>query len=309
MKMPTCLPSTWASLVQSSAYHWPIWLLSSTVERSISLPWRPNCAIWPGPGRPAVSGGLPPETRVVSTALRSRVPSYWTLAPVASSYGLTMARKFCCSSPPQVASTLTLPPTCCSCGLVAAAGVPAGLVAAAPGVPVAPAAGVPVAPAAGVPVPEAAGVPVPAAEGVPVPAARGVPVAAPAVPVPAGVPAPAAEGVPVPAAPDVPAGLVAAPDGVPAPVAGAVVALAAGVADVAPPHACSSGTATNPSPRPRTERRDTRPKSVDRSIGMWIVPPTAGPHRPACIWARHRVRPEARRAAILVPARLLSSPV
>src|SRR5262245_46356240 len=110
MKIPTCLPPAWPSFCHSSEYcAWKV-VLSKTVPRSISLPALANSAIWPGPGRPARSGGFPPCTRVVSTAFRSRVPSYWTLTPVLSSKGLTIARKLSCSSPPQVASTLTEPP-------------------------------------------------------------------------------------------------------------------------------------------------------------------------------------------------------
>jgi hypothetical protein len=47
---------------------------------------------------------------------------------------------------------------------------------------------------------------------------------------------------------------------------GAVVGVAAG------PQACSSGRATSPSPTPRTARRETGLDSVDRSLGMSIVP-------------------------------------
>src|SRR5439155_24321849 len=86
--------------------------ISSTLLRYTSLPALANSAIWPGPGSPASSGGLPPCTRVVSTALRSRVPSYSTFVPVASSNGLTIARKLSCSLPPQVPSTPTVPPSC-----------------------------------------------------------------------------------------------------------------------------------------------------------------------------------------------------
>ena len=44
---------------------------------------------------------------MVSTVLRSRVPVYFTRAPVCSSHGLTMARNASCSLPPQVPMTVT----------------------------------------------------------------------------------------------------------------------------------------------------------------------------------------------------------
>src|SRR5215208_2775346 len=98
-----------------------------TAPRSISLPARASSAICPGPGRPARSGGLPPWTRVVRMALRSRVPSYSTVTPVCSSNGLTIARKLSCSLPPQVASTETRPPIRSNgAGLVAGAAAAAG---------------------------------------------------------------------------------------------------------------------------------------------------------------------------------------
>src|SRR4051812_31577409 len=74
----------------------------------MSLPCFAKSAIWPGPGRPATSGGFPPPTRVASTALRSLVPSYWTLMPVLSSNGFTIARNESCSAPPHVPRTETV---------------------------------------------------------------------------------------------------------------------------------------------------------------------------------------------------------
>ena len=44
-------------------------------------------------------------------ALMSRVPVYWTVAPVASSQGFTMAMNDSCSAPVQVPMTETEPPS------------------------------------------------------------------------------------------------------------------------------------------------------------------------------------------------------
>src|SRR5664280_731891 len=63
--------------------------------------------IWPGPGRPARSGRTPDATPVVRTVFRSRVPVYFTVAPVWVSQGLTMAMKASCSAAPQVPMTVT----------------------------------------------------------------------------------------------------------------------------------------------------------------------------------------------------------
>ena len=54
---------------------------------------------------------MPDWTPVVRTAFRSRVPVYWTLMPVESSNGLTIARNESCSDPPHVPMTVTEPPT------------------------------------------------------------------------------------------------------------------------------------------------------------------------------------------------------
>src|SRR5581483_7181493 len=252
MKIPTCLPSAWARLNQSCEYHCFIVFMSSTFARSINLPCLANWAIAPGPGRPARSGGLPAETRVVSTALRSRVPSYCILAPEASSHGLTSDMNVCCSSPPQVASTLTVPPTFWIWGAAAGTGEPAAVA-----VPVAPAVDVPVVAAApGVLVPVVPAVDVPAVPAVLVPV---VPAAlVPTAAVPVGWPAAATDvaevGAPlvvVAAAPatGVVAVVVAAEPLAPTPpVAAAVVDRAAAVGLAAPPQACSSGTATSPRP-------------------------------------------------------------
>src|ERR1700730_2231029 len=110
MKMPYCLPLTWTSFCQLSPYWLVIADWSTMLSRAISLAALAKVIIWPGPGRPARSGGLPAVTRVVRTALRSRVPSYWILIPVLSSKGFTMARKDACSEPPQVARIFTVPP-------------------------------------------------------------------------------------------------------------------------------------------------------------------------------------------------------
>src|SRR5579885_1250340 len=214
--------------------------MSSTFARSINLPCLANWAIAPGPGRPARSGGLPAETRVVSTALRSRVPSYCILAPEASSHGLTSDMNVCCSSPPQVASTLTVPPTFWIWGAAAGTGEPAAVA-----VPVAPAVDVPAVPAVLVPVVPAALVPTAAVPvGWPAAATDVAEVGAPLVVV-AAAPATGVVAVVVAAEPLAPT----------PPVAAAAVDRAAAVGLAAPPQACSSGTATSPRPTPSTERR------------------------------------------------------
>src|SRR5579859_7718407 len=124
MKMPTSLPLTVPRLIQSCAYSVLSAFMSTALDRSSTLPALASSAIWPGPGRPARSGGLPPWVRVVRTAFRSRVPSYWTWTPVASWNGLTMAMKLSCSSPVQVPSTVTVPPIWVSGGRGTAATVP-----------------------------------------------------------------------------------------------------------------------------------------------------------------------------------------
>ena len=47
---------------------------------------------------------------MVSTVLMSRVPVYFTFAPVCCSQGSTILRNAVCSSPPQVPITLTVLP-------------------------------------------------------------------------------------------------------------------------------------------------------------------------------------------------------
>src|SRR5579885_1894866 len=224
--------------------------MSSTFARSINLPCLANWAIAPGPGRPARSGGLPAETRVVSTALRSRVPSYCILAPEASSHGLTSDMNVCCSSPPQVASTLTVPPTFWIWGAAAGTGEPAAVA-----VPVVPAVEVPVVAAALVPV--APGVLVPVVPAVDVPAVPGVlvPVGPAAATDVAEVGAPLVVVAAAPATGVVAVVVAAEPLAPTPPVAAAVVDRAAAVGLAAPPQACSSGTATSPRPTPSTERR------------------------------------------------------
>src|SRR5262249_8334986 len=59
---------------------------------------------------PATSGRTPEATPVVSTVLMSRVPVYFTLAPVCCSQGATIFRNAACSSPPQVPITVTVLP-------------------------------------------------------------------------------------------------------------------------------------------------------------------------------------------------------
>ena len=76
----------------------------------MSLPWSAYWYIWPGPGRPAISGGLPAWSRVVSVAAMSRVLSYSTLMPVCCSKGLTTALKESASLPAQTLRTWTTPP-------------------------------------------------------------------------------------------------------------------------------------------------------------------------------------------------------
>src|SRR5262249_27413084 len=67
-------------------------------------------AICPGPGNPARSGSTPDATPVVNTVLISRVPVYFTFAPVCCSHGATMLKNAFCSSPPQVPITVTVLP-------------------------------------------------------------------------------------------------------------------------------------------------------------------------------------------------------
>src|SRR5579884_877721 len=290
--------------------------MSSTFDRSISLPCLANWAMAPGPGNPARSGGFPAETRVVSTALRSRVPSYCIFAPEASSQGLTSDMNVACSSPPQVASTLTVPPTFWICGAAAGTGepaavavpvVPAVLVPVVPAVLVVPAVDVPVVPAVDVPVVPA--VPVPVVPAVVVPAAAGVLVPTPGAPAagaPVGRPAAATAvpdvGAPLVVVPTAPAtGVVAVvvadePDEPTGPVAAALVARAAVVGLAAappPPHAWSSGTASKPTPMPSTERR-VNGRSTNRASSRIL---RLSPGAPACPYAgRWGGQPAGRRA-------------
>src|SRR5215213_6463758 len=82
-----------------------------TLPRSFSAPWRANSAIWPGPGRPATSGGWPLATPSQSIPLRSRVPTYWTVTPDCCSNGRTMAMKASSSVPSHEPTTWTMPPS------------------------------------------------------------------------------------------------------------------------------------------------------------------------------------------------------
>src|SRR5215467_1401731 len=84
--------------------------MSSTSSRGLSEPLAAYSAICPGPGSPARSGSTPEATPVVRTVLMSRVPVYFTLAPVCCSHGATICRKAFCSSPPHVPMTLTVLP-------------------------------------------------------------------------------------------------------------------------------------------------------------------------------------------------------
>ncbi len=81
MKTPTCLPLTCAEVDQGGR---GLGLCRSArrARRRGRRGCRPTAAIWPGPGRPARSGRTPDATPVVRTVLRSRVPVYFTFAPV-----------------------------------------------------------------------------------------------------------------------------------------------------------------------------------------------------------------------------------
>src|SRR5664279_2807765 len=105
MKTPTILPLTVPRSTSGAAVSDLYVLTSRTVLRSVRL--LAHSFIWPGPGRPARSGRTPDATPVVRTVLRSRVPVYFTVAPVWVSHGLTMAMKASCSVPPQVPMTVT----------------------------------------------------------------------------------------------------------------------------------------------------------------------------------------------------------
>src|SRR5664279_2931938 len=105
MNTPIILPLTVPRSTSGAAVSDLYVLTSRTVLRSVRL--LAHSFIWPGPGRPARSGRTPDATPVVRTVLRSRVPVYFTVAPVWVSHGLTMAMKASCSVPPQVPITVT----------------------------------------------------------------------------------------------------------------------------------------------------------------------------------------------------------
>src|SRR5918996_4390055 len=109
MKTPTSWSSTDPATAQPGSYSslrtsWTSW--GSGFRSSL----RANCAMTPGPGSPARSGGVPPSTRCWRTASMSRVLSTSTVAPVSSSQGATIAWKLSSSAPPQTARTETVSP-------------------------------------------------------------------------------------------------------------------------------------------------------------------------------------------------------
>src|SRR6478736_2903532 len=85
--------------------------MSMTSFRGLRAPAWTYSAIWPGPGRPARSGSRPDWMPVDRMLLMSRVPVYWTLAPVWSSHGFTIAMNDSCSVPVHVPMTETEPPS------------------------------------------------------------------------------------------------------------------------------------------------------------------------------------------------------
>src|SRR5215510_11848877 len=84
--------------------------MSSTLSSGCSAPSAAYSAICPGPGNPARSGNTPEATPVVNTVLISRVPVYFTFAPVCCSHGATIFKNAACSSPPHVPITVTVLP-------------------------------------------------------------------------------------------------------------------------------------------------------------------------------------------------------
>src|SRR3982750_3150662 len=74
------------------------------------LPDFAKLAARPGCGKSAISGGLPPSTRVEIVASNSLVPSYWMSMPVLSSNSFTASLNLLASSPVKGPVMLTLVP-------------------------------------------------------------------------------------------------------------------------------------------------------------------------------------------------------
>jgi hypothetical protein len=97
-------------LIQFDGYCWLMTLISSIGFRGVSCPALAIFFINPGLGRMAISGGLPASSRVVRTAVKSRVPVKFIFAPVACSQGAIIALKLSNSELPQIPRTSTVLP-------------------------------------------------------------------------------------------------------------------------------------------------------------------------------------------------------